>query len=414
MIVDLNEKRKKQVENIICKKVAWHFWLVLIVWVIVLLVAIVAECCAKTDSVAKMIGENIDKFYDLVVTISTILTAAVVFFYGIIDSKRLGVANRTIISYYVGGYTIPIWFILTLINLLILCLCINAEYVYVAVAETGYLFLLQLGIIFLILMSTSYRKHIKAICKIEKKQLLLMLECVENDEEPPWIYMVHHMESIAGSDSLFLDKSQMICELLKVPLKVENQTGVYWKKVIYKYYYQNLSELFGRISAEQELEKIYEILYEFAQENAQRSLDDESRSICILVNSAILNAALDSGTVGKSGFCKCFINKYVNDEMRNKQIILFYLFHELMCGRNINIIDEQTIKSLNFVGELKEELEEMEDECRDFWEIWAEQYRISIETSTVGFSNAMCTLEGKNQKSYPMMYIKNLLRKKER
>lgn len=45
---------------------------------------------------------------------------------------------------------------------------------------------------------------------------------------------------------------------------------------------------------------------------------------------AVLNAALDSGTVKTEAFYIYFINMCVDVEMRDEQIVLFYLFHELL------------------------------------------------------------------------------------
>lgn len=369
------------------------------------------DLCIKPDRDGY---QGYGEYYNLIVTISTILTATVVFFYSIIDSRRMGITNRTIISYYVGSYTIPMWFMLTLVHLPVIRLFLNKGWYRAAAVDMACVFFLQLGIIYIILVSTSFRLHIKIIPRIEQQQLLLMLEYIKKDEDSSWIYMVHHMESLAGADSLFIDKAQMIRELLNVPFGIENQAGGCWEKAIYKYYYLNLVDLFRQISDEQELTKIYAILYEFAQERTKYSSGYASRRMCILANSAVLNAALDSGTVKTEAFYIYFINMCVDVEMRDEQIVLFYLFHELLFRKNIVAINDRVVQSLNFIGELEQTAKNVRDECLEFWEIWSEQYEISKKVSAMGFYNAMCTLEGKSQNSCSMLYIKNLLRKKER
>ena len=137
----------------------------------------------------------------------------------------MGITNRTIISYYVGSYTIPMWFMLTLVHLPVIRLFLNKGWYRAAAVDMACVFFLQLGIIYIILVSTSFRLHIKIIPRIEQQQLLLMLEYIKKDEDSSWIYMVHHMESLAGADSLFIDKAQMIRELLNVPFGIENQAG---------------------------------------------------------------------------------------------------------------------------------------------------------------------------------------------
>lgn len=408
MNAGLNKKQKKQVEKIIYKKITWQGVLVLLIWVIVLLAAAMVERCNAAEINIDKLNEGLDKYYELVITITTILTAAVVFFYSIIDSRRLGITNRMIISYCVGSYTIPISFMFTLIHLPLIRLWLDIGWEYVAAADMAYVFILQMMIILLILISTSFHQHIKIICWIERKHLLLMLKCAEKNEESPWIFL---MESVARTDSLFLDKSRMIRRLLDIPFEIKNQTGLCWEKVIYKYYYLNLVEIFRQFRDELELDKIYAILYEFAWERTRCSLGHISRRICILINSAILNAFLDNGTAGKEGFCTYFINECVEDEIRNEQIVLFYLFHELMYRESIYIIDVQTVQSLKLTGELEEEAGKVRDECLTFWEIWSDLYTISREVSAASFYNAMCTLEGKSWSSCPILYIKNLLHK---
>lgn len=413
MTAGCNGKQKK-IEKIINKKIIWQCIGIIILWHIIFLGTAVADWLNKAGMGGCIFGERLAAYYDLVVTISTILTAAVVFFYSIIDSRRMGITNRTIISYCVGSYTIPIWFMFTLIHLPMIRLVLDTGWCRAAAADVACVFILQLLIICLILISTSFRQHIKIISRIERQQLLLMLEYVEKGEESPWIYMVHHMESLAVADSLFLDKAQMIRRLLEVPLEIENRTGLCWEKVIYQYYYLNLADLFRRIRDEQELAKIYTVLYEFAQERTKCSSDCAARKICILINSAVLNAALDSETVKTEAFYIYYINECVGDEIRDEQIVLFYLFHELMFRKNIISINDKTVKLLNLTGRLEQRAKDAQDECLEFWEIWSDQYGISREVSVAGFYDAMCTLEGEARNSCSMLYIKNLLRKKER
>ena len=246
----------------------------------------------------------------------------------------------------------------------------------------------QLGIIALILVATSFRCNIYFIGKIEKRQLDLMLEDGMEDESL-WMYMIHHMEGIVTAEGIFLEKSQLIHKLLKVPLETGN-----WKE-------------------DQGLEKIYAVLYEFADEITGRNSGIKPQTH-LLINSAILNAALDSDTAGKSGFCAYFINQYVDAQIRNEQIVLFYLFHDLMYRTGHDGINREVVQSLKLVGDLENEVKKFRDDCLEFWEIWCEQYGMSIQVKVAGFYNAMLTLEGKYGKSFPILYIKSLLHKEER
>lgn len=411
----MDKKQKERVEKIIYAGFRWTFVLFILG---VLVVAVFMVQMTKYYLASGMKGCTLNKvltaYYELLIATSAIVTATVVLFYTIIDNRRMGIANRMIISYYVGRYVLPVCFILTLINLPVIRILLDMKRNYMAVTGIVIIFIVQLGIIALILVATSFRCNIYIISKIEQRQLDLMMED-DMEDESLWLYMVHHMEGITTAEGIFLEKSQLIHKLLKVPLESrtlkEKQKEQRWKRVVYKYYYTNLVGLFRQVKEEQGL---YAILYEFAGEIAGYRSDINSQT-CLLINSAILNAAVDSGVAGKSGFCSRFINQCVGDQIRNEQIVLFYLFHDLTYRAGCDvIINRAVVQSLNLVGNLEDETEKIREDCLVFWEIWWNQYTISGQVSSVSFYNAMLTLEGKYWRSYPILYIKSLLREKGR
>ncbi len=411
----MDKQQKKRVEKIIYAGFRWKFVLVLF---LVFAVAVLTVQVTRSHLALKMdrctLNGVLTAYYELLIATSAIVTATVVLFYTIIDNRRMGIANRMVISYYAGRYALPLCFMLTLIGLPVIHILLDMKKNYMAEAGIAIIFTVQLGIIALILVATSYRCNIYLICKIEKRQLNLMLEDGMEDEFL-WMYMVHHMEGIATAEGIFLEKSQLIHKLLKVPLETGNwrdkqETGR-WRRVIYKYYYMNLASLFRQVREDQGLEKIYTILYEFASEITEGNSGMKPQTY-LLINSAILNAALDSEIVGKSGFCAYFINQYVDAQIRNEQIVLFYLFHDLMYRAGHDAINREVVQSLKFVGNLGDVVKNMRGNCLEFWEIWCEQYGMSRQVRVTGFCNAMLTLEGEYGKSYPVLYIKSLLHKR--
>lgn len=413
----MDKKQKKRVEKIIYAgfRLEFAFGIFFVLAMTVLTVQ-VTKCYLTSGLNGCVLNGILTTYYELLIATSAIVTATVVLFYTIIDNRRMGIANRMIITYYVGRCALPLCFILTLVGLPVIRILLDMKRNYMAEAGIVIIFTVQLGIIALILVATSFRCNIYFIGKIEKRQLDLMLEDGMEDEFL-WMYMVHHMEGIVTAEGIFLEKSQLIHKLLKVPLETgnwkEKQETKRWKRVIYKYYYVNLAGLFRQVREDQGLEKIYAVLYEFADEITGRNSGIKPQTH-LLINSAILNAALDSDTAGKSGFCAYFINQYVDAQIRNEQIVLFYLFHDLMYRTGHDGINREVVQSLKLVGDLENEVKKFRDDCLEFWEIWCEQYGMSIQVKVAGFYNAMLTLEGKYGKSFPILYIKSLLHKEER
>lgn len=411
----MDKTQKKRVEKIIYAGFRWKFVLVILgVIAVAWFIVQVTSNCVTSEMDRCTLNGVLTVYYELLIAVSAIVTATVVLFYTMIDNRRMGIANRMVISYYAGRYALPCCFMLTLIGLPVIQILLDINREYIAEAGIVIIFTVQLGLIALILVATSFRCNIYFICKIEKSQLNLMLEDGMEDEFL-WMYMVHHMEGIAAAEGIFLEKSQLIYKLLKVPLETgdwkERQETKRWKKVIYKYYYMNLEGLFRQVREDQGLEKIYAVLYEFAGEIAGDNLGVNQQTR-LLINSAILNAALYSGVAEKSGFCACFINQYVDNQIRNGQIVLFYLFHDLLYRTGHDNINREVVQSLKSVGDLGNTVKNMRGSCLEFWEIWCEQYGMSRQIKVAGFYNAMLTLEGEYGKSYSILYIKNLLHKR--
>lgn len=199
----MDKKQKERVEKIIYAGFRWTFVLFILG---VLVVAVFMVQMTKYYLALGMNGCTLNKvltaYYELLIATSAIVTATVVLFYTIIDNRRMGIANRMIISYYVGRYVLPVcFFILTLINLPVIRILLDMKRNYMAVTGIVIIFIVQLGIIALILVATSFRCNIYIISKIEQRQLDLMMED-DMEDESLWLYMVHHMEGITTAEGI--------------------------------------------------------------------------------------------------------------------------------------------------------------------------------------------------------------------
>lgn len=409
----------EEVSKVVRKKWSCLFWVLMAPGVLAFLwgcahVVDVKVCCFEELLRASIKAQKIGDFYGLTLALSSVVATVVVFFYTILDGRRMGVENRRIVAYRVGAYTVPVLFALTLVLLFLACFLKYAGCTVEALINSIYVFVLEMFIIVEILKATSFRKNVGVIRKVEEEQLELTAKEGNFDL---WIYMVHHMELIAAAENIFLEKSELTRELLRVPFNVEEEykkDPLRWKEVIYQYYYMNLTGFLGRVGERGELEQAYEILYQFAEELQDRVREGSVREEeCLLINSAILNAALDDSVVREGAFCAQFISRCVGGDMRDRQIVLFFLFHELMYRNNIIAVNDAVVRSLRLSKEMECVLRDMGECCVEFWEVWTLPYALSEETSVAGCSVAFRTLAAKEpqhieRQSLPIVYIKDL------
>lgn len=57
------------------------------------------------------LSDSLEQLFNIIITLDTILAAAVVFFYSVQDSRKEGIPHRTIMAYTFGSFTVPILFI---------------------------------------------------------------------------------------------------------------------------------------------------------------------------------------------------------------------------------------------------------------------------------------------------------------
>lgn len=389
-----------------------------------------------------VISENIEDFYDILITISTILAATVIFFYSVQDNKKEGIPHRAILAYSFGSLTIPVFFFLSMLILPVSFWLyhVNMKISFVVCIFFSYCF--QMLIIALILFSTSFSYGLRVICNAEIRQYQKLCKIkkessrdLENNPQFIWTYLMHHLEQAVTSDELIADKMMLVRELLKTPyhdkkrILAKIQKNKYESSMskerlenndlgrIYEFYYLNLSaamEYLSRAEHRAERDKIYWVLYEFLDDlqKLYGKVDDvndlkkkKARKNYMMTVAGLMNAVLESEAPDAEGFCNHILNECIKDEeVRLKQVGLYFLFQEYLYWTRIEeknddkIIPVEYVNCINGVHGWRMHSED-ERIYYIFWQTWMEWTTVSKKSRIAYFSNAIAAMSGK--KYYP-------------
>lgn len=321
--------------------------------------------CMHNQSISYII-----KFYDLFVNVNSVLAAIVIFFYSVQDSKKVGIPNRTILTYSFGSFAVPLFFIMAMCLLPFTLLLLNFNMIIVSIITLAIVFGLQMLIVVIILISTSYKFSYDIICNVEVKCYKKLCEKSSYNAKSKkflktnYANSLYHFEQIIMSDELTTIKMGLIKRLLCVPFydkkrvrikeickKGNVYNGNVEKKcleqndlfVIYKFYYENLFSAMEYLSKKEnniERNKVYLVLYELLEEIKETyektTKSEKIKKNYLMTVSGILNAVLDSDAMDKEAFSNYVFNECIEDmEIWREQIGLYFLFQEYLYRTHI-------------------------------------------------------------------------------
>ncbi|MCD8291001.1 MAG: hypothetical protein LUC91_05815 [Prevotella sp.] len=273
------------------------------------LVEINEDKCTVFGNIIQGMDKVLKDSQDLLLTMDTILAAVIVFFYGIMDNRKHGIPQRTILSYTFGPFTIPIFFLLDLVMLPVIYIGQSSFRSLTLMGLILCTYFIQALIIIMILLSTSFKYSANAVCNTEIRQFGYLRHCRITDKEYLWTYILHHMEEVVAGEELTADKMYMFRKLLGVPfyererLFVDNKMRIALKydekdathtgnrddgapennngkkrnrlkqrkdadnndivQTVYEFYYANLISVFGHLCDDRDgRDKLYLCLYE--------------------------------------------------------------------------------------------------------------------------------------------------------
>ncbi len=419
-----------------------------------------------------MLLADLDDYLSMILTLGTILAAAVVFFYSVQDSKKEGIPHRAIMSYTSGSLSVPILFVIAMLMLPLNYVAYSFSCHWFAVMGLTFTFITQMIIIVIILMSTSHQYSLHAICNAEIRQYGRLRairkvqdekkDCVihEKINQNPlfiWTYLLSHLEQVFLSDELISDKMEMARRLLRVPFydrEVSLWDELSWRlkkkvveirlvgvnptisgkrmadnhlKAIYEFYYRNLVVVFRNMNQPEEKEernKIYLILYEFMEELTELyrtiheeeeysdSDKEESGLNYSMAVCGMINAVMDSDSEDSEHFCNYVFNNILSEKIWQFQICLYILFQEFLYRTNTEAISLDNLRGINDLKQWEiSNLSFKEIEmCGEFWKIWAESTTLSEDVGYRYFFRAFGTLSGEFNTPGPIMYFTQVLK----
>ncbi len=444
------------------KKISWKIVLYVVISVLISSISgLYIGCSLDINSnlpyyKIKTITRNTESFLESLFTISTIIAAAVTFFYSVQDNKKEGIPHRAIMAYSFGSYTVPCLFVGVLIMLpvnYIIFYIGNWVLSWVAIIFT---YLIDLLIIAIILLSTSHQYSLHAIGNAEIRQYNRLCEiyiqepCMQEKTSYIWAYLLNYLEQALLSDELFSDRMEMARRLLRVPF-YEKEIGIIndlsirinkiskkgnpqislqklntnTLKALYSFYYQNILTIFQRSSGSYNTEqrsKIYLVLYEFmedlttlfktGQSHSNRNLGRPYYSMTLC---GIMNAVMDSNVEDSESFCNYILNNIVHEKIRRLQIGLYIFFQEYLYRTNRNAIRLDMVAEIDGIKHWKYQdmsAEEL-DICKEFWNIWTDFSTLSNKNffSHQYFIRAIHTLQGKSPFSEPIVFIQHVIKR---
>ena len=250
-----------------------------------------------------------ENILNVLLTLGTILAAAVIFFYSVQDNRKEGIPNRMIMSYTSGSLTVPVLFMSLMFLIPVNYAAVSMELHYFAWTGMIFTYITQILILWIILKSTSHSYSVHAICNAEICQYQKLVEIekrlqgMENTEREYaflWTYLLQHLEQALLSDEIATDKLELARRLIRVPWyekKISFWEEPLWSlqkyfgkkqksmganpelspgrlkeehlKSLYEFYYRNLItvlQYMGPQEYREERNKIYLVFYEFLEE----------------------------------------------------------------------------------------------------------------------------------------------------
>lgn len=293
-------------------------------------------------------------------TLTTILSAFIILYYSALGTRNFGITNRKIISYAYGSFFIPYLIVLNALIVVAMTVCYYVDFDIEFYIMVVYSFCLQAVLCALCVYSTTRYKAYKTILKIEKSQLVDMLDNSENikshkvgvtDRKSGLTY---HLDSVLRWDEPMSEKREIIKNILLIPFRIEQEGRISDSKIIYTYQYHNFRLLifyikeqikdYNDISDVKEISDIYEIIYKVFEEIEMHKMTSKS-SIWEISRyySSLFNAFVSENWLSNRwDFLSYIINEIVKN-MKIKQILLIELLMSIQFQIAIkNILIENT------------------------------------------------------------------------
>ncbi|NBJ92171.1 hypothetical protein [Parablautia muri] len=358
-----------------------------------------------------------------VITYGTMLAAVVLFFYGVIDNRRLGIPYRRLAAYTIGSRTIPIMFVVNWILSLSTYVLHYLELRYTVYAVMLYVLVVQTFVMIQILMSTSFRHCKKVICKVERKKYMAGLKLEENYDNE-WFYFLGHLERAIQSDEFISDKKELLADFLRIPISqkegkkmnenwIEQEYKEFKKQErIYEFYFFNIFFSFRNFNEDEndmERNQLYKDISDFIMHlSTEMKMNDiaDGKQLSVIeqvyhmVISGVMNGMIASNAERSWKICDTIFSDLADilpDEIFTRQLQLFVLFLELQSVINSDISFKcKKIEKMCYWRQVRTEDIPF---LSYSWEVWTNLCTISDTEKIRHFGAAIDTMSGRRNSS---------------
>ncbi len=391
-------------------------------------------------------------FYNFVITMGTILTAVVVLYYSVQDSRREGIPRRKITAYRFGSLTIPVMFftqLFCMFGITIIYALGLMNWVYTGLL---YIFGIQVWIISMIMRASSFNKSCNIIYQTEKRQFHLLFKYNNiSDRQYIWSYLIHHMEQVADGEQMLFDRMTMTKKLLSIPYDAKRiHKFVYynpymedrWQWMAHEYYFCNIVASAAKLPVETR-DAFLNVLLEFLsnksstlskaeslkekKEASKEPSNKREMNKNVKLNkymimetdyfttvSSVMLSILYSDFEQSERFCIHILNEMSNiGNLRPRILFLYFLVLEFLYRTKL---ESCHLKDFSDIQNLDEAWNHGMDEAElikyylDYWLAWSKVVSIPEVRSRIYYRNAIKTLLGKSKQSVLMSYIYSMCR----
>lgn len=308
---------------------------------------------ADVDSTLCFMSQNAGFFGSATWTLTSVVGAFAIYYYSTLGEKNCGIENRKIITYGVGFIFVPVLLCIIFFSTLCMTVAYYAEAYTCFFSMASYSVLLQIFMVFVCIISNSYKVGSWIIKRTERKLYsnIYKKPIAFYDE---WAF---HVSAIMTED-LTEDFIKLLKEIMKIPYEVtiekisnKDDDKNLERAILYYYMFQNVRAIVGAVNErnyEAELNRMYKMLYEIVEEIWKYRSEKEEDQEYIMINkmeglSAIFQALIlycDSGS--KWDAIIFLINKKLTEE-EDKRLavgILLASISYLIITKRLNIEEE--------------------------------------------------------------------------
>lgn len=411
--------------------------------------------------IGSLVLEFADSFFQLVNTMTSLVTASIIFFYTVMNNTQHGIPNRKLIAYRIGSAVVPALFcVVIFIGTPSLCFLYMLKYVREAYCVAILIYLLDCTLVFICILSSTRKFCVKTLIGAEKKQYQNFFVAYYYNQNTPFLLsesrrkmpIFYHIELLAENSELRAERLQTINKILCVPFLglwnpkhpiiscKEEQS-----KAIYFFLHNNAGILIQKTFSSGDLENAevdatYTMLYSYlevlgacynrmhnriqeSEVNGEKKEEESKASIILKRNYiaawiAIMGAVAAYSNYNRESFCKHVLTKLIPEDLNTLKLNIYFAFLEYMFNSGEGNSLEDLISIIPYLVCKTEWNPNLPISAEDeslylvyFWEIWFSDSNFIQEDIRSAYSRFSSSMHQEKFDSSIMSYIHYIQRR---